>query len=46
MCVTCRFFRPDAHPSSPRPHHCALVNAPMSNGELRVDCAEHEPQAA
>ena len=46
MCVTCRFFRPDAHPSSPRPHHCALVDAPMGSGELRVDCAEHEPQAA
>ena len=46
MCVTCRFFRRDAHPSSPRPHHCALVDAPMGSGELRVDCAEHEPAAA
>jgi DNA-binding MarR family transcriptional regulator len=46
MCVTCRFFRREAHRNSPRPHHCALVDAPMDSGELRVDCAEHEPQAA
>jgi DNA-binding MarR family transcriptional regulator len=46
MCVTCRFFRRDAHPGSPRPHHCALVDAPLGTGELRVDCAEHEPRAA
>jgi DNA-binding MarR family transcriptional regulator len=46
MCVTCRFFRRDAHPGTIRPHHCALVDAPMGTGELRVDCAEHEPQAA
>jgi DNA-binding MarR family transcriptional regulator len=46
MCVTCRFYRRDAHPDSARPHHCALVDAPMGGGELRIDCAEHEPQAA
>jgi DNA-binding MarR family transcriptional regulator len=46
MCVTCRFFRRDAHPHSQRPHHCALVDAPMGSGELRIDCAEHEPMAA
>jgi DNA-binding MarR family transcriptional regulator len=46
MCVTCRFFRRDAHPNSPRRHHCTLVDAPMGSGELRIDCAEHEPRAA
>jgi DNA-binding MarR family transcriptional regulator len=46
MCVTCRFFRRDAHPDTARPHHCALVDAPMGAGDLRVDCAEHEPRAA
>jgi len=46
MCVTCRFFRRDAHPDPARPHHCALVDAPLSSGELRIDCAEHEPRAA
>jgi hypothetical protein len=44
--VTCRFFRRDAHPDSARPHHCALLDAPIGSGELRVDCAEHEPRAA
>jgi DNA-binding MarR family transcriptional regulator len=46
MCVTCRFFRRDAHPDPARPHHCALVDAPLGSGDLRVDCAEHEPRAA
>jgi DNA-binding MarR family transcriptional regulator len=46
MCVTCRFFRRDAHPAAAQPHHCALVDAPMAGGELRVDCAEHEARAA
>lgn len=46
MCVTCRFFRPGAHPGETRPHHCALVDVPLADGELRVDCAEHEPRAA
>jgi DNA-binding MarR family transcriptional regulator len=46
MCVTCRFFRRDAHPDAARPHHCALVDAPLGRGDLRVDCAEHEPRAA
>ena len=46
MCVTCHHFRRDAHPDSSRPHHCALVDVPMASGNLRVDCAEHEPRAA
>ena len=46
MCVTCRFFRPNAHLHSDRPHDCALVDAPMGTGELRVECGEHEPRAA
>jgi DNA-binding MarR family transcriptional regulator len=46
MCVTCRFFRREAHPDAAQPHHCALLDAPMGDGELRVDCAEHEPRAA
>jgi DNA-binding MarR family transcriptional regulator len=46
MCVTCRFFRRDAHPETAQPHHCALVDVAMGAGDLRVDCAEHEPNAA
>jgi DNA-binding MarR family transcriptional regulator len=45
MCVTCRYFRRDAHPDAAEPHHCALVDVPMGAGDLRVDCAEHEPVA-
>jgi DNA-binding MarR family transcriptional regulator len=46
MCVTCRFFRRDAHAGAAQPHHCALVDMPLAAGELRVDCAEHQPRAA
>jgi DNA-binding MarR family transcriptional regulator len=46
MCVTCRFFRRDAHPDPAQPHHCALVDMAMGARDLRVDCAEHEPRAA
>lgn len=42
MCVTCEYFRPNAHPEdAERPHHCALVDAPYGNRLLRVDCPEH-----
>lgn len=46
MCVTCRFFRPLAHPGSDSPHHCALLDTPLAGSDLRVDCPEHEPAAA
>jgi len=42
MCVTCRFFRPNVHENDERPHHCALVDAPMGDASLRVDCPEHD----
>jgi DNA-binding MarR family transcriptional regulator len=42
MCVTCRFFRPDAHPGADSPHHCALLDVPLARSDLRVDCPEHE----
>ncbi len=45
MCVACRFFRPDAHPGSASPHHCALLDLPLSGADLRTDCPEHEPAA-
>ncbi|ABG05053.1 transcriptional regulator, MarR family [Rubrobacter xylanophilus DSM 9941] len=46
MCVSCRYFRPHAHPGAARPHHCALLDAPLGVGELRLDCPDHEPAAA
>jgi len=41
MCVTCEHFRPCAHPDQARPHHCALVDLPLSDEHLRVDCPDH-----
>lgn len=38
-CLTCRFHRSDAHGA----HHCTLLARDLAPGELRVDCAEHEP---
>lgn len=42
MCSTCRFFRPNAHPGSDRPHHCAFVDASFGDRHLRLECADHE----
>lgn len=41
MCVSCTHFRPNAH-RGPLPHHCALVDAPMGDRHLRLECREHE----
>ncbi|HEX6340269.1 MarR family winged helix-turn-helix transcriptional regulator [Umezawaea sp.] len=44
MCLTCRFFGPDAHPEdTARPHHCHFVDAPFGDAELRVTCPDHQP---
>ncbi len=42
MCSTCRFFERDAHPGA-TPHHCALLDLPLAEADLRVDCPEHQP---
>jgi DNA-binding MarR family transcriptional regulator len=41
MCVTCTHFRPRVHDDAARPHHCAFVDAPLGDGQLRVDCDDH-----
>jgi DNA-binding MarR family transcriptional regulator len=41
MCVSCRFFRPFRYPDPAHPHHCAFVDAPFGDGELRLDCPDH-----
>ena len=44
MCVTCRYFRPNAHPDDPRrPHHCAFADAPFGDSLIRLDCADQQP---
>jgi DNA-binding MarR family transcriptional regulator len=45
MCPTCVHFRPGVHPGSERPHHCALVDLPLSAEHLRADCGDHAPAA-
>lgn len=42
MCVSCRHFRPNAHPGAAQPHHCDFVNAAIGDRDLRLDCGEHE----
>lgn len=41
MCVTCTHFRPHVR-TGPAPHHCAFVDAPLADDQLRVDCPEHQ----
>ncbi|TMR41701.1 MarR family winged helix-turn-helix transcriptional regulator [Actinomadura geliboluensis] len=42
MCLTCDYFRPQAHPGTDRPHHCAFVDNAFSDGELRLECPDHQ----
>jgi DNA-binding MarR family transcriptional regulator len=46
MCLTCKFFQPSAHPASKAPHHCQLLDKPLAEVELRLDCPEHEVMRA
>lgn len=41
MCVTCTHFRPNVRAGA-SPHHCALVDAPLADDQLRLDCPDHE----
>jgi hypothetical protein len=42
LCVTCVHFQPNAHPQNPAgAHHCAFVDAPLSDLDLRLDCGDH-----
>jgi DNA-binding MarR family transcriptional regulator len=46
MCVSCSFFQPFRHRGRALPHHCAFVDAPFGDGELRLDCPDHAPAPA
>jgi DNA-binding MarR family transcriptional regulator len=39
-CRGCQFFRESVRRGD-RPHHCAFINAPLAEHELRPDCADH-----
>jgi DNA-binding MarR family transcriptional regulator len=43
MCVSCRYFRPNANSDRERPHRCAFVDAAFGDRHLRLDCGEQEP---
>jgi len=45
-CITCRHLRPGTHADGGARHHCALLDMPLEDGDLRLDCPEHEPAAA
>lgn len=42
LCVTCKYFRGNAHADKSKPHHCQFVNAAFGNADLRVNCGDHE----
>ncbi|MFM9844521.1 MAG: MarR family winged helix-turn-helix transcriptional regulator [Dongiaceae bacterium] len=45
-CRTCRHFRASVRPSTRTPHHCALLDEPLSESDSQAICAEQEAAAA
>jgi DNA-binding MarR family transcriptional regulator len=45
VCATCRHFRANVRPTARMPHHCALLDEPLSEADSRAICAEQEPAA-
>lgn len=41
ICRTCRHFRAKAHAGTVRPHHCALLDAPLGEADAGATCIEH-----
>lgn len=46
VCASCRYFRARQHAGTDAPHHCALLNEPLSESESAAICVEQEPRAA
>jgi DNA-binding MarR family transcriptional regulator len=44
MCLHCTHFSPHVH-EGPAPHHCALMDRPLADTELRLECREQSPAA-
>ena len=43
LCTTCRFFREKGRSAdSAGPHHCMLLNVPLSTADSQRICVEHE----
>ena len=45
-CFSCRHFREAVRPGSRTPHHCALLDEPLSDADSEAICVEQEPAAA
>jgi len=45
-CFSCRHFRAGVHASPHTPHHCALLDEPLSEADGNAICAESDPAAA
>ncbi len=43
MCATCRYFGANESGDPEAPHYCHLMELPLREADLRVDCAEYEP---
>lgn len=43
MCAGCIYFQPYVHADAMKPHHCGFVDQPVSDSQLRIDCAEFIP---
>lgn len=41
LCVSCENFQPNVHPGTTRSHHCTFIDAPVGDGDVRVDCPAH-----
>ncbi len=42
VCHTCRHFRRHARPGAASPHHCALLDEPLSDADSKDICQEQE----
>jgi len=42
MCVSCTYFRSNAHKSKTAPHHCVYIGKAFGDAELRIDCPEYK----
>ncbi|GJQ21513.1 MAG: MarR family transcriptional regulator [Bacteroidia bacterium] len=46
MCMTCTYFRPNAHPGKSKPHHCAYIDMAFGDADLRLDCPDYARKEA
>jgi DNA-binding MarR family transcriptional regulator len=45
QCHGCRHFRRNVKPGGRQPHHCALLDAPLSAADSDLICVEQDPAA-